>query len=120
MKTYINGEEINGVAINGEKILGAAKNGEVFFRREVVLETTITETEEMGVYKITFASDWKTANLQIYNMLGRRIFNQENIDLNQPFMTQEYNIGTYIIRVISDTGIKVDKKIDNGKLKIIW
>lgn len=120
MKSYINGVEISGVAIKGEKILGAAKNGAVFFRREVVLKTTITETEETGVYKITFASDWKTANVQIYNIRGRQVFNQENIDLNQPFMTQEYNIGTYVIRVISDTGIKVDKQINNGKLKIIW
>lgn len=66
-----------------------------------------------GQYKLLFASDWKTATVQVFNLLGRKV-SEVKVDAKQEYtVTLPANKSTYVIRAISDTGAKFDKKVKN-------
>lgn len=75
-------------------------------------ETDVVYDVNAGEYKVLFADDWNTATVQVFNSRGRLASTAKNVNAKSDFTVKLPSaIGTYVVRVISETGVKVDKKV---------
>lgn len=74
-------------------------------------ETDLVLDANTGEYKLLFASDWNTATITVYNRFGR-VVSTATVDAKNDYTVNIPNIiGVYIVRAVSDTGVKFSKKV---------
>ncbi|MDO4763742.1 MAG: T9SS type A sorting domain-containing protein [Flavobacteriaceae bacterium] len=84
--------------------------------KEVELEekpsaTFIAYNNATESYEVVFDLTWKTAFIQIFDMTGRAITTQKNVDTTKNYIVDLPVRGTYVVTAISDTGKKFSQKI---------
>ncbi len=63
-------------------------------------------------YQVRFDSDWKRANVQVYDMSGKLIINETNLRTDSDFIIPlQRNNSTYIVKTISESGEVTTAKI---------
>lgn len=75
--------------------------------------TILVYDESIESHKIIFDPEWKTATVQVFDMSGRLLSTQTNIDTSNEFIVSlPKNIrATYIVNAISNTGKKFSQKV---------
>ena len=76
--------------------------------------TILAYDESIAAHKILFDPEWKKATVQVFDLSGRLIFSQANVDatkgefvVNLPSAVR----GTYIVTAVSETGKKFSQKV---------
>ena len=76
--------------------------------------TVLAYDESIAAHKILFDPEWKKATVQVFDLSGRLIFSQANIDATKgEFVVNLPNAvrGTYVVTAVSDTGKKFSQKV---------
>ena len=76
--------------------------------------TILAYDESIAAHKILFDPEWKKATVQVFDLSGRLIFSQANVDatkgefvVNLPSAVR----GTYVVTAVSETGKKFSQKV---------
>lgn len=63
-------------------------------------------------YKLIFDKTWKTANVQVYDISGRLILSQNNVNTANNFVINlPSGKGVYVVTAVSETGQKFSQKV---------
>lgn len=76
--------------------------------------TILAYDESIAAHKILFDPEWKKATVQVFDLSGRLIFSQANIDATKgEFVVNLPNAvrGTYVVTAVSETGKKFSQKV---------
>ena len=76
--------------------------------------TVLAYDESIAAHKILFDPEWKKATVQVFDLSGRLIFSQANVDATKgEFVVNLPNAvrGTYVVTAVSDTGKKFSQKV---------
>ena len=76
--------------------------------------TILAYDESIAAHKILFDPEWKKATVQVFDLSGRLIFSQANVDATKgEFVVNLPNAvrGTYVVTAVSDTGKKFSQKV---------
>lgn len=79
----------------------------------VASRTVIVYNPTIDDYIVRFDKNWKKANIQVFDMSGKLILSEANVDATSDFTIQlEKNIkAVYLVKVTSDKGTVVQSKI---------
>lgn len=92
---------------NGEQQLATAN---------VVAEKSSNELhvafeKDTRTHQVVFPKGWKTADITVFDMSGRRVLVEKDVNATKNFILPLTVQGSYIVEVVSSTGIKAVKKI---------
>ncbi len=76
--------------------------------------TILAYDESIAAHKILFDPEWKKATVQVFDLSGRLIFSQANVDATKgEFVVNLPNAvrGTYVVTAVSETGKKFSQKV---------
>jgi hypothetical protein len=75
--------------------------------------TILAYDESIAAHKILFDPEWKKATVQVFDLSGRLIFSQANVDATREFVLNLPNAvrGTYVVTAVSETGKKFSQKV---------
>ena len=76
--------------------------------------TILAYDESIAAHKIIFDPEWKKATVQVFDLSGRLIFSQANVDATKgEFVVNLPNAvrGTYVVTAVSETGKKFSQKV---------
>ena len=76
--------------------------------------TILAYDESIAAHKILFDPEWKKAAVQVFDLSGRLIFSQANVDATKgEFVVNLPNTvrGTYVVTAVSETGKKFSQKV---------
>ena len=76
--------------------------------------TILAYDESIAAHKILFDPEWKKATVQVFDLSGRLIFSQANVDATKgEFVVNLPNTvrGTYVVTAVSETGKKFSQKV---------
>lgn len=74
--------------------------------------TFVVFDNSVDAYKLIFDSSWKTASVNVYDMAGRIILSQDNVNAANHFtLNLPSGRGTYVVTAISELGHKFSQKI---------
>lgn len=74
-------------------------------------ELQIAYEKESATHQVIFPKKWNKAAVTIFDMSGRRISVNKEVDTSKNFVLPLKVEGAYIVEVVSDKGIKAVKKI---------
>lgn len=83
-----------------------SSNGILSVNQSILENVSIYPNPTQNILNITNA---ETANIQVYDMLGRSILSKENISLNEQLNVSSLQAGTYFIKITKD-GLTATKK----------
>ncbi len=87
-------------------VLSTKTNPDKISRTQVAFNPAIDN------YIIKFDSDWKKADIQVYDMSGKLVINKQNVSTSSDFVIElnKHN-QAYIVTAVSDKGVKATTKI---------
>lgn len=74
--------------------------------------TFVVYNPEIQKYIIKFDSNWKKANIQIFDFSGRLIYETKNSLTNKDFIINNFlSSGTYLVKIVSEKNEIINSKI---------
>lgn len=78
---------------------------------EVDNELQVAYQKESSTHQVIFPKRWNKATITVFDMSGRRVSVNKEVDASKNFVIPSLVEGAYIIEVVSDKGVKAVKKI---------
>ena len=74
--------------------------------------TQVAFNPAINNYIVKFDSDWKKADIQVYDMSGKLVISKKNVSTNSDFVIQlNKDNRAYIVTAVSEKGVKATAKI---------
>lgn len=74
-------------------------------------ELVIAREDKSNTHQVIFPKSWNKATVTVYDMAGRKIFTEKDIQTRENFVLPLSNNAAYLVECISDKGVKVVKKV---------
>ncbi|MDY6026136.1 T9SS type A sorting domain-containing protein [Bergeyella zoohelcum] len=78
---------------------------------EVDNELEVAYEKESSTHQVIFPKRWNKATVTIFDMSGRRISVNRDVDASKNFVLPSLVEGAYIVEVVSDKGVKAVRKV---------